>query len=436
MSTELPRLKAHSWLIAFSAGCVFCLFGCPSTLALDGGEVQSTNIESTGTAQDTTAESTSTNVQGTSAESMPTNAQSTSVDSTANASDESFLGNSKIDAKWRKLIDDAKALVAQGKGAAAVSSLMRAATKAKKAADATSRRMLAIADKRLGQLYIQRGQRGDYLKADKCLNEAKTCCDKLNIRDDEIAQANNELHKFYKTIAFSSLGEKVISYLKEAGVSQIAVFRKPDRDLVQIDLTRKYVKPLQSDEVPKVGFAKRVSFEYFTRPNGEYQLSKIQGLTVLAKTLWVNLLDSLLKQDANAKPMAEVTAGKLGRTKTVSVDVPKDVYEPVKQILDNLTSAIKGETTTTIDSATTSGVRTDTPVQGVGSQTPPGSQSPSQQQTSGLQPPSGQTSPISQTSPNPETMPVPQVPPVSATPASGDNGTPPPPSMNPQDNMP
>jgi hypothetical protein len=255
------------------------------------------------------------------------------------AGDAAFLQG--VDEKWRQLIESGDQLLADKKSTAAVSVLRRAlsqAPKVKGADDAARDRMVAIANKKLGQAYTQSG---DYLKADGCLKDAKAACGKLAIADPELDQSVNELAKYYKSIEFSSLGERVLSYLKEAGVNKISVFRKEDRDLVEVSLDQKYVKPVESKDVPKVSFNKKVSFEFLNRPNGDYQVSKIQGLQVMAKSLWVNLLDSLLK--AGATPVAEITAGKLGMTKTVTMDVPAEIYNSTKEILDNLVSAIKGQ---------------------------------------------------------------------------------------------
>lgn len=259
--------------------------------------------------------------------------------------EEAFINSTAADPKWKQCMADARNYQQQGKSAQAANSWFRALTQAKKAQGNENdiQHMQACSNKMLAKIYIERG---DYLKADGYLADAKAGYQKCSIVDPELDPIAKDLAKHYKTIPFDKLGDRVNSDLKEAGVTKISVFRKEDRDLIVIELLQKFIKPIKSEEVPKIAFAKKVSFEYFNRNNGEYQVSKIQGLTVLAKTLWVNLLESLLKVPDTTGAKAEVTAGKLGRTKTVVVNVPPDLYDPVKEILDNLRTQIQSDDTT------------------------------------------------------------------------------------------
>ncbi|MBX3152189.1 tetratricopeptide repeat protein [Candidatus Obscuribacterales bacterium] len=257
------------------------------------------------------------------------------------------------DAKWSKMIDDGTTMLTNGKETPAISMFKRALTQISRVdADQNAKdRMTAIANKKLGQCYCQKG---DYEKADAQLQEAKAAYARLAINDDELAHAFDELGKHYKTIDPLSFGESVTKQMKQACVNKIAVFMLPDKDVVEVSLEQKYVKDVGSKDVPKISFNKKVSFEFLNRPNGDYQVSKITGLQVLAKTLWVNLLESLVK--VGEKPVAEVTAGKMGMTKTVTVDLPKDMFDSTKAILDNLIASIKGQpayaATTTAPSST------------------------------------------------------------------------------------
>lgn len=244
------------------------------------------------------------------------------------------------DAKWSKMIGDGTTMLSNGKETPAISMFKRALTQISRVeADQNAKdRMTAIANKKLGQCYCQKG---DYEKADAQLQEAKAAYARLAINDDELARAFDELGKHYKTIDPLSFGESVTKQMKQACVHKIAVFMLPDKDVVEVSLEQKYVKDVGSKEVPKISFNKKVSFEFLNRPNGDYQVSKITGLQVLAKTLWVNLLESLVK--VGDKPVAEVTAGKMGMTKTVTVDIPKEMFDSTKAILDNLIASIKGQ---------------------------------------------------------------------------------------------
>jgi len=254
-------------------------------------------------------------------------------------SEESFIKSA--DAKWSKFIVDGQEMLKNGKETPAVSMFKRSITQLQRTSSdnqAAKDRMTAISNKKLGMAYTQSG---DYLKADAQFQLAKAACDKASIKDDDLARAMDDLAQHYKTIDPNTLGDSVTGYLKEACVNKIAVFRQPDKDLVEINLDQKFIKPIDSKDVPKVSFNKKVSFEFFNLPNGDYKVQKIQGLQVFAKSLWVNLFESLLR--AGEKPVAEVTAGKMGVTKTVTVDVPNDMYSSTKKILDNLIGAIKGQ---------------------------------------------------------------------------------------------
>lgn len=244
------------------------------------------------------------------------------------------------DEKWSKMISDGQSMLDGGRETPATSMFKRALTQVQKL-DADQRakdRMTAISCKKLGTCYLKKA---DYIKADELLKEAKAGYDKLLLKDGELDLAFKDLGTHYCTIEPNSLGESVTRQLKEAGVNKIAVFKQPDRALVEIKLEQKYIKPIDSKDVPKISFNKKVSFEFLNRVNGDYQVSKIQGLQVLAKNLWVNLLESLVK--VGDKPVAEVTAGKMGVTKTVTVDIPKDMFDSTKQLLDNLIASVKGQ---------------------------------------------------------------------------------------------
>ncbi|MDZ4834644.1 MAG: hypothetical protein SGJ27_12770 [Candidatus Melainabacteria bacterium] len=246
------------------------------------------------------------------------------------------------DEKWTQLIKDGQAALENGKAMPAIGVFKRALTQVQKVQQVdqnASNRMTAITNVKLGQAY---SAKGDYSKADAAFSEAKAAYTRLSIDDPDLKSALNELSKHYKAIDTTTLPDSVTCYLKEANVSGIAVFIKEEGgDLVEISLPQKYIKPIDSKDVSKVSFNKKVSFQFLTKPNGDYQVSKIQGMQVLAKTLWVNLMDSLFK--VGTKPVAEVTAGKMGVTKTVSVDIPADMFNSTKQILDNFIAAIKGQ---------------------------------------------------------------------------------------------
>lgn len=245
------------------------------------------------------------------------------------------------DEKWNQLIKDGQSALDNDKAMPAIGVFKRALSQIQRAPQPDQvaiDRMTAISNVKLGKAYAAKGE---YQKADAAFKEAKTAYDKLSIDDAELRTSTEELTKHFKSIDPNSLGDSVTSYLKEANVSAIAVFPKEEGDLVEISLPQKYVKPIDSKDVSKVSFNKKVSFQFLTKPNGDYQVKKIQGMQVLAKTLWVNLLESLVK--VGTTPVAEVTAGKMGVTKTVSVNIPVDMYNSTKQILDNLIATIKGQ---------------------------------------------------------------------------------------------
>lgn len=245
------------------------------------------------------------------------------------------------DEKWNQLIKDGQSALENDKEMPAIAFFKKALSQVQRAPQTdqnTIDRMTAITNVKLGRAYTAKG---DYPKADTAFKEAKAAYDKLSVDDSELRTAVEELNKKFKSIDPNSLGDSVTSYLKEANVSSIAVFRKDEGDLVEITLPQKFIKPIDSKDVPKVSFSKKVSFQFLTTQNGDYQVKKIQGMQVLAKSLWVNLLESLVKVGTN--PVAEVTAGKMGVTKTVSVNIPVDMYNSTKQILDNLIATIKGQ---------------------------------------------------------------------------------------------
>ena len=181
-------------------------------------------------------------------------APSTDASAAPQQGEQAFLQSA--DAKWSKLITDGTTMLTSGKEMPAIGMFKRAVSQVDKtetADQATKDKMAAIANKKLGQAYLQKA---DYLKADAQLKLAKAAYDKLSQKDDELARAVEDLEKHYRTIEVATLGETVTGLMKDAGVNKIAVFRQEDKDLVEINLDQKYIKPVDSKDVPKISFNK------------------------------------------------------------------------------------------------------------------------------------------------------------------------------------
>lgn len=160
--------------------------------------------------------------------------------------------------------------------------------------------------------------------------------------DEETAMLKSQIDKSYRIIDLTQFSPKAQEVLNEAQIKQIEVFPYFDADktLVKVTGVKRFVKDTGSSDVPKVGLAKLVSFEFSEMPGQGFKIGNITGFQILAK-MWVNLVESIFNTANVATPTAQVTAEKMGFQKTVSVNIPENVLKPLNMVLDRITTELR-----------------------------------------------------------------------------------------------
>lgn len=163
--------------------------------------------------------------------------------------------------------------------------------------------------------------------------------------DEETNVLKSQIDKSYRIIDLAQFSPKAQHVLNEAQIKQIEVFPYFDADktLVKVTGVKRFVKDTGSSDVPKVGLAKLVSFEFSELPGQGFKIGNISGFQILAK-MWVNLVESIFNTTNVATPTAQVTAEKMGFQKTVSVNIPENVLKPLNLVLDRITSELRSIT--------------------------------------------------------------------------------------------
>lgn len=249
--------------------------------------------------------------------------------------DTKVLQDAATDPKWKLSIEKGQEQLNSGNLGGAVSYFQKALKSAQRLDN--NDRILELNYRKLGQAYYQRN---DFAKAYDSLSSGLTLCEKLGIRDSLLEDAITKVSGNYKNIEISIFPDDIVNQMRKAGVQRITAAKQDAGHLITFDLEQKYTKAIGNDDVSDMGFAKKVSFQFLEKDGESWQISGMKGLTAKAKGMWVNLMQTMLSGGGGA-PKAEVTAGKMGIQKTVSVDVPNDIYGTARDILMNLSKAIQ-----------------------------------------------------------------------------------------------
>lgn len=226
---------------------------------------------------------------------------------------------------------------------------------------------LPLSWKRLGECYQKNGKYIDAADAFKKSEERY----KINGAEDaELSSDLASLAKVYRVIDFSELTPKVADAFKESGVQQIGLCKLDQGNRFQLNLADKFVKTIDNNDVDQLSLDKLVSFDVLEQPDGSIAVNNIKGLKVHAK-MWVTIVQSRLQPNNPEGATADVTATKMGISKTVSCKLPSDSIDPMNTLIAKLhdfnngvvtastTTAGTGSTTSNTTSSTTSTTTTN-----------------------------------------------------------------------------
>jgi hypothetical protein len=192
--------------------------------------------------------------------------------------------------------------------------------------------------KRLGQTYKRLERSVD---AYRTLNQALQMCKSLSLADAELAKELSELSTVYRAVDISQMGDGTMKALSKANITTIGLVKTHTGTKMQVDLPEKFEKKLDNESVDGLAFDKSVTLDLSEDSDGTVNLRNIKGMRIHAKepNMWVNLLQAVIKpeeKDGSGSHPADVTAGKMGVTKTVTASLPAKGFEPVTGLVKQL----------------------------------------------------------------------------------------------------
>jgi hypothetical protein len=215
---------------------------------------------------------------------------------------------------------------------------------------------LPLSLKRLGECYQHNGK---YIDAADAFKKSGDQYKIIGTEDSELATDLASLAKSYRVIEFSELTPKVADAFKESGVQLIGLSKLEQGNRFQLNLADKFLKTLDNKDVDQLSLDKLVSFDVVEQPDGSLAINNIKGLKVHAK-MWVTIVQSRVQPKNADGASADVTATKMGITKTVTCKLPSDSIDPMNMLISKLHDFNNGVVTASVSSDTTSQTSTST----------------------------------------------------------------------------
>lgn len=186
--------------------------------------------------------------------------------------------------------------------------------------------------KRLGECYQKNAKYVEAADAFKRAGEHN----KINgTTDAELTADLASLAKVYRTVEFSEINKTVADAFKESGVNLIGICKLDQGNRIQMNLNDKFLKTIDNKDVDQLSLDKLVSFDVVEDPDGSLQINNIKGLKVHAK-MWVTIVQSHVQPKNPDGACADVTATKMGISKTVTCKLPSDSIDPMNVLIAKL----------------------------------------------------------------------------------------------------
>ncbi len=193
---------------------------------------------------------------------------------------------------------------------------------------------LALSLKKLAEADISLHK---YREGETHLQRAMKINKELGDEDPEAIRDLLELAKTYRSVNLEQFGKVMESLFKQSGLNKIEILKTHDgNSRIQIQFADKFTKHITSADVDRINLDKTVSFDIHEDKDGIITLSNIKGLKIRSH-MWVSLTASSIDPSGNdGKPVATVTAKKLGLTKTVQTVLPKPVYDRILAAVERI----------------------------------------------------------------------------------------------------
>ncbi|MBS2007935.1 MAG: hypothetical protein JST01_12895 [Cyanobacteria bacterium SZAS TMP-1] len=174
----------------------------------------------------------------------------------------------------------------------------------------------------------------NYDQADELFSQARNTMASLGSSDPDLERDQRDLQVNYRLVDLNNLGGLgplapfAMAALGDFRPNKVSVARTDTGHHVCILLADDVIKQIGNRGVTEVGVSKKTSFDLQQGDNGEITLSNIVGVKVHA-TVWVNIINSCIKKDETQRPIAIVTAQKMGISQSVKTPIPNMIYLPV-----------------------------------------------------------------------------------------------------------
>jgi tetratricopeptide (TPR) repeat protein len=176
-----------------------------------------------------------------------------------------------------------------------------------------------------------------YREGEARLQRAIKINKELGDEDPETIRDLLELAKTYRSVNLEQFGKVMETLFKQSGLNKIEIFKTRDgNSRIQIRFADKFTKRITSADVDRINLDKTVTFDIHEDKAGVITLSNIKGLKIRSH-IWVALTASSIDPSGDeGKPVATVTAKKLGLTKTVQTVLPKQVYDRILTAVERI----------------------------------------------------------------------------------------------------
>ena len=249
-----------------------------------------------------------------------------------------------------KNIDAAQLYFDQGKFLKAERSWIKVQTELQKG-DPDER--LANAWLKLGDTYSKESK---FPLAEKAFKQSIEVLKGISKDPQEAQSKLVELDSVYKSINLKGFDETTSSFADHVGALDACALKKEDKHHIDINLSKRFqekVTELASQFMPKkadgtqqevpelptgkdtpqvksLRLDKKIAFDVHSTDDGLLKLSNIEGIS-FDVGLWAKLKEMVMLNTDPNSPAVEITAGAFGVEKKVKTDVPKNVFDRLKE---------------------------------------------------------------------------------------------------------
>jgi len=191
----------------------------------------------------------------------------------------------------------------------------------------------------------------NYENADNELKQAAKSAQMLQENDPELDKDLQALSANYRLLDLTNMAAQSAlgvfapiagKAMQDFRPTKVSIARIEKGHHISVLLEEDVIKDLGSKNVSQFGIDKNTSFDLIQGSSGEIELANIVGIRVHA-AIWVNIIRSSLKLNQDQRPVALVTAQKMGFSQSVSTPVPDMIYLPILGLISHVKDLFGGQ---------------------------------------------------------------------------------------------